>query len=80
MRFNPPPVPLLLKPQTLQDPEARKTLVAELHKLKTDLFMQLVETGAMPLRPGVKRLVEEAVAAGEFLGCCKVLRLYVKPW
>jgi hypothetical protein len=33
-------------------------------KLKTDLFMQLVETGAMPLRPGVKRLVEEAVAAG----------------
>lgn len=26
--------------------------------------MQLVETGAMPLRPGVKRLVQEAVAAG----------------
>lgn len=53
----------------LQDPEARKELVAELHKLKTDLFMQLVETGAMPLRPGVKRLVQEAIAAGEGAGC-----------
>lgn len=47
-----------------QDPEARKTLIGDLHKLKTDLFMQLVETGAMPLRPGVKRLVQEAMAAG----------------
>jgi hypothetical protein len=46
------------------DPEERKALVAGLHKLKTDLFMDLVETGAMPLRPGVKRLVGEAVAAG----------------
>jgi len=48
-----------------QDPEARKALVAELHKLKTDLFMGLVESGAMPLRPGVQRLVQEALAAGE---------------
>jgi hypothetical protein len=45
--------------------------VAELHRLKTDLFMQLVETGAMPLRPGVKRLVQEAVAAGvRAVVCC----------
>jgi hypothetical protein len=28
--------------------------------------MQLGETGAMPLRPGVKRLVEEALAAGGY--------------
>jgi hypothetical protein len=46
------------------DPAAQQSLVAELHKLKTDLFMQLVETGAMPLRPGVQRLVQEAIAAG----------------
>jgi hypothetical protein len=59
----------LLSYKTLQDPEARKTLVADLHKLKTDLFMRLVETGAMPLRPGVQRLVQEAVAAGETKAC-----------
>jgi len=34
--------------------------VQELHLLKTDLFMQLIETGAMPLRSGVKRLVSES--------------------
>ncbi|WIA23377.1 hypothetical protein OEZ85_000140 [Tetradesmus obliquus] len=56
--------------KSTKDPEARKTLVAELHKLKTDLFMQLVETGAMPLRPGVRRLVEEAVAAGVPVAVC----------
>uniref|UniRef100_A0A383WAR1 Uncharacterized protein n=1 Tax=Tetradesmus obliquus TaxID=3088 RepID=A0A383WAR1_TETOB len=56
--------------KSTKDLEARKTLVAELHKLKTDLFMQLVETGAMPLRPGVRRLVEEAVAAGVPVAVC----------
>ncbi|KAF6255031.1 hypothetical protein COO60DRAFT_259290 [Scenedesmus sp. NREL 46B-D3] len=62
--------------KSTQDPEARKALVADLHKLKTDLFMQLVETGAMPLRPGVKRLVGEAVAAGELVFCsCKKGRI-----
>eukprot|EP00775_Hariotina_reticulata_P003463 gene3463-3734_t len=50
-----------------KDPGAQRALVAELHKLKTDLFMQLVETGAMPLRPGVKRLIEEAIAAGDIV-------------
>lgn len=43
-----------------QDDEARKKLVQELHLLKTDLFMELVETGAMPLRAGVKRLVRKS--------------------
>jgi hypothetical protein len=53
-----------------QDPQEQQTLVAGLHKLKTDLFMQLVETGAMPLRPGVKRLVQEAIAAGVLFSVC----------
>lgn len=52
---------------TKQDPAARAALVKELHLLKTDIFMEMVESGAMPLRPGVKRLVEEAMAAGA--GC-----------
>lgn len=45
--------------KSMTDPKERAELVKNLHKLKTDLFMELVETGAMPLRPGVKRLVGE---------------------
>lgn len=43
--------------KSITNPEAQKAFVAELHKLKTDMFMEFVESGAMPLRPGVKRLV-----------------------
>jgi hypothetical protein len=50
---------------TTTDPAARKELVQKLHLLKTDIFMEMVESGAMPLRPGVARLVQEAIAAGE---------------
>ena len=49
-----PSMPIL--PQDLQQ---RQQLVHDLHLLKTDIFMQLVEGGAMPLRPGVRRLVRE---------------------
>jgi len=49
------------------DPAARAELVKGLHLLKTDLFMGLVETGAMPLRPGVARLVREAIDAGGWM-------------
>ncbi|GBF97519.1 hypothetical protein Rsub_10442 [Raphidocelis subcapitata] len=52
------------------DPAARSALVKDLHLLKTDLFMRLVETGAMPLRPGVARLVGEAIAAGVPVAVC----------
>ena len=38
--------------------------MAELHKLKTALFVDLVERGELPLRPGVARLVAEAREAG----------------
>lgn len=37
------------------DEAGRKDFVAGLHKLKTGLFMDLVDTGALPLRPGVAR-------------------------
>ena len=55
---------------SIKSPEERKKLVQSLHLLKTDLFMELVETGAMPLRPGVKRLVHEAIAAGVKVAVC----------
>ncbi len=38
--------------------------VAGLHKRKNALYAQMLETGGIPLRPGVRRLLEEARAAG----------------
>jgi hypothetical protein len=29
----------------------------ELHELKTDIFNELIETGRLPVRPGVSRLI-----------------------
>jgi HAD superfamily hydrolase (TIGR01509 family) len=46
------------------DPEELTELVASWHKRKTQIYTDLVEAGVMPGRPGIKRIVEEAVAAG----------------
>jgi HAD superfamily hydrolase (TIGR01509 family) len=48
----------------------RDALIAQLHKLKTDIFMNLIRTGKLPLRPGIARIVDEAVAAGTTLAVC----------
>lgn len=48
----------------------RKDFIQELHHLKTDLFMSLIEEGALPLRPGVARLIDEAIAAGHAIAIC----------
>ncbi|OPZ20133.1 MAG: Phosphorylated carbohydrates phosphatase [candidate division BRC1 bacterium ADurb.BinA364] len=48
----------------------REAFIKSLHELKTDLFMQIVESGELPLRPGVARLVDEAIAAGAALAIC----------
>jgi len=48
----------------------KAALIQELHHLKTDLFMKIVESGKMPLRPGVKRLADEAIGAGVQLAVC----------
>ena len=39
-------------------------LVAALHKAKTKHYTEMLATGAIPMRKGVKRLLEEARAAG----------------
>ncbi|MCC2319086.1 HAD-IA family hydrolase [Cellulomonas chengniuliangii] len=46
------------------DPEARRELVADWHRRKTAAYVALVESGALPGRPGVARVVAEAHAAG----------------
>lgn len=48
----------------------RDALIADLHRLKTGLFMEIVDGGQMPLRPGVARLVDEALAAGVKVAVC----------
>jgi HAD superfamily hydrolase (TIGR01509 family) len=54
-------------PEGVLDQEA---LIKELHKLKTDLYMQIIESGELPLRPGVARLVDEAIADSIALAVC----------
>lgn len=48
----------------------RDGVIKKLHLCKTDIFMDLIEAGELPLRPGVKRLVDEAIAAGLPLAVC----------
>ena len=45
-------------------------LIRRLHQRKTDLFIELIESGALPLRPGVRRMMEEAAGVGLTLGIC----------
>ncbi len=48
----------------------KESTIKELHKLKTDFFMQIIESGELPLRPGVARLVDEAISGGVILAVC----------
>ena len=48
----------------------RDAFIQALHRRKTELFMQIIESGELPLRPGVARLVDEAIAAGVTLAVC----------
>ena len=48
----------------------KDALIKELHKLKTDLFIQIIESGELPLRPGIARLIDEAIAADVTLAIC----------
>ena len=45
-------------------PDDFEEMVAELHKVKTRHYSALAARGGIPLRPGVKRLLNEARAAG----------------
>ncbi|EFJ31567.1 hypothetical protein SELMODRAFT_168817 [Selaginella moellendorffii] len=53
-----------------KDSAERKAFVASLHKRKTDLFMELIDTKELPLRPGVARLVDEALAKNIKVAVC----------
>jgi HAD superfamily hydrolase (TIGR01509 family) len=45
-------------------------LIQKLHKRKTEIFRELIETGQIGLRPGVQRLIREIHAANLKLAVC----------
>jgi len=44
--------------------------IKELHKYKTNLLIEMIEKGQLPLRPGIKRIMEEINKEGLILGIC----------
>ncbi|KAF7838218.1 CBBY-like protein [Senna tora] len=50
--------------------EERKQFVASLHKRKTELFMALIEKKLLPLRPGVAKLIDQALSQGVNVAVC----------
>lgn len=57
-------------PDNAQTDEAKDELILALHKKKTEITSGLVAEGGLPLRPGIARIVDEAIANGVKLGVC----------
>jgi HAD superfamily hydrolase (TIGR01509 family) len=45
-------------------------LVKEMHKRKTAIFVELIESDKLPLRPGIRRFMTELMEAGIQIGVC----------
>eukprot|EP00808_Paulinella_micropora_P001435 g22823.t1 len=45
-------------------------LIQQLHKTKTQLFMQIIKEGGLPLRPGIQALVTAAIKAQWVVAIC----------
>jgi HAD superfamily hydrolase (TIGR01509 family) len=50
--------------------EREDDLIASLHKKKTATFIGLIESGSLPLRPGIHRIMREINEMGLALGVC----------
>ena len=50
--------------------DSRDDMILALHKKKTQIFVDLIAGGELALRPGIQRIVDEAIAAGVKLGVC----------
>lgn len=51
-------------------PEEEDDLIKAMHKRKTAIFVDLIESGKLPLRPGVRRFMKETMDLGLILGVC----------
>jgi HAD superfamily hydrolase (TIGR01509 family) len=52
------------------DPEGQRETVAAWHRRKTEIYTEMVAAGRLPGRPGVARIVGEALDAGWALAVC----------
>lgn len=52
------------------DTPSRQDRVKELHLRKTEIFNEMIQSGNVPLRPGVLRMVDDAIAANIRLAVC----------
>jgi HAD superfamily hydrolase (TIGR01509 family) len=57
-------------PEDTDGDEAKDDLIKQLHVTKTAITAGLVSEGGLPLRPGIARIVDEAIDAGVRLGVC----------
>lgn len=53
-----------------KDSGDKDELIKQLHESKTDIYMNIIESGQLPVRRGVNRIVDEAIAAGMVLAVC----------
>ena len=53
-----------------EDPKERQEKVKELHLRKTAIFNEMIQEGGSPLRPGVLRVIDDAIAADIRLAVC----------
>jgi len=51
-------------------PKEEDELIKAMHKRKTEIFIELIKEGALPLRPGIKRIMKEAMNRGLKVGIC----------
>jgi HAD superfamily hydrolase (TIGR01509 family) len=51
-------------------PEQEEDLIKRLHKRKTEIFIELIESGSLPLRPGIRRIMREINELGFVLCIC----------
>ena len=48
----------------------RDDFIREMHRLKTDFYMKIVESGELTIRPGIARIVDEAISEDIILAVC----------
>ncbi len=48
----------------------RERLIKDLHELKTECYIKIIEDGKIPLRTGVLRLVDETIGGGMLVAIC----------
>lgn len=51
-------------------PEEEDELIKKLHKRKTEMLIEMLEAGELPLRPGIYRIMKEARDSNLTLGIC----------